>query len=43
MKTEIIKEIVSILEKVENEKVLLEIKSIINGIYKHYISGTWGR
>ena len=43
MKKEIIKEIVSILEKIEDESALREIKSIISAIYKHYIAGTWGR
>lgn len=40
-KDEIIKSIISILEKIENEKVLKEIKNIINAIYKHYVSGKW--
>lgn len=43
MKDEIIKSIVAILEKIENENVLREIKAIVNGIYKHYILGKWGR
>ena len=43
MKDEIIKSIVSMLEKIENENVLREIKAIVNGIYKHYILGKWGR
>ena len=43
MKDEIIKSIVAILEKIENESVLREIKAIVNGIYKHYILGKWGR
>lgn len=42
MKSQIIKEIVSILEKIESESVLFEIKSIILAIYKHYTAGTWG-
>ena len=43
MKEEIIKSIVAILEEIENENVLREIKAIVNGIYKHYILGKWGR
>lgn len=42
MKSQTIKEIVSVLEKIENESVLLEIKSIILAIFKHYTAGTWG-
>ena len=42
MKSQIIKEIVLVLEKIENESVLFEIKSIILAIYKHYTAGTWG-
>lgn len=42
MKSQIIKEIVSVLEKIENESVLFEIKSIILAIYKHYTAETWG-
>lgn len=43
MKKALIEQIVSILEKVEDEKVLQDIKSLINSIYKHYISGNWER
>ena len=43
MKSKTIKEIVSVLEKIESESVLFEIKSIILAIYKHYTAGTWGR
>lgn len=43
MKNEIIKSIVAILEKIENENVLREIKAVVNGIYKHYVLGKWGR
>lgn len=43
MKDEIIKSIVAVLGKIENENVLREIKAIVNGIYKHYILGKWGR
>ena len=43
MKEEIIKSIVAILEKIENENVLREIKAVVNGIYKYYILGKWGR
>lgn len=42
MKNQIIKEIVSVLEKIEDERVLFEIKSIILAIFKHYTAGTWG-
>ena len=43
MKEEIIKSIVAILEKIESENVLREIKAVVNGIYKYYILGKWGR
>ena len=40
---ELIEQINSILEKVDDEKVLQDMKSLINSIYKHYISGNWER
>ena len=43
MKNALIEQIVSILEKVDDEKVLQDMKSLINSIYKHYISGNWER
>ena len=43
MKKALIDQIVSILEKVDDEKVLQDIKSLINSVYKHYISGNWER
>lgn len=43
MKKALIEQIVSILEKVDDEKVLQDMKSLINSIYKHYISGKWER
>lgn len=43
MKKALIEQIVSILEKVDDEKVLQDIKSLINSVYKHYISGNWER
>ena len=43
MKKTLIEQIVSILEKVDDEKVLQDIKSLINSVYKHYISGNWER
>ncbi|MEE3499519.1 MAG: hypothetical protein VZS12_10455 [Ruminococcus bromii] len=42
-KTEIIEQINSILEKIDDEKVLQEMKNLINSVYKHYISGNWER
>ena len=42
-KNELIKSIVSVLEKVDDEKVLQDMKNLINGVYKHYISGNWER
>ncbi len=42
-KKEIIEQIVSILEKVEDINVLKDMYSLINGVYKHFISGKWGR
>ena len=43
MKKALIEQIVSILEKVDDEKVLQDMKSLINSIYKHFISGNWER
>ena len=43
MKKALIEQIVSILEKVDDENVLQDMKSLINSIYKHYISGNWER
>ena len=43
MKKTLIEQIVSILEKVDDEKVLQDMKNLINSIYKHYISGNWER
>lgn len=43
MKNVIIEQINSILEKVDDEKVLQDIKNLINSVYKHYISGNWER
>ena len=42
-KTELIKEINSIIEKVDDENVLKDMKNLICGVYKHYISGNWER
>ena len=41
MKKALIEQIVSILEKVDDEKLLQDMKSLINSVYKHYISGNW--
>ncbi len=41
-KKELIEKIVSILEKVEDINVLKDMLSLINGVYKHFISGHWG-
>lgn len=42
-KKEIIERINSILNKVDDEKVLREIYNLIFGIYKHFVSGNWER
>lgn len=42
-KQQLIEQINSILEKVDDENVLKEMKDLINGVYKHYISGNWER
>lgn len=42
-KSELIKEMISIIEKVDDEKVLSDMKNLINGAYKHYVLGTWER
>ena len=43
MKNVIIEQINSILEKIDDEKVLQDMKNLINSVYKHYISGNWER
>lgn len=42
-KKKLIEQINSILDKVDDEKVLQDMKKLINGVYKHYISGNWER
>lgn len=42
-KQKIIEQINEILKKVNDEKVLQDMKNLINGVYKHYISGNWER
>lgn len=42
-KKELIEQINSILDKVDDENVLKDMKELINGVYKHYISGSWER
>lgn len=42
-KNDIIEQIKSILEKVDDERVLQDMKNLINSVYKHYISGNWER
>lgn len=42
-KNELIEQINAILEKVDDEKVLQDMKNLISGVYKHYISGNWER
>ncbi len=42
-KQELIEQINEILRKVDDEKVLQDMKNLINGVYKHYISGNWER
>ena len=42
-KYELIEQMVSIMEKVDDENVLQDMKNLINGVYKHYISGNWER
>ena len=42
-KQKIIEQINDILKKVDDEKVLQDMKNLINGVYKHYISGNWER
>lgn len=40
-KQEIIKGIISIIEKVDDDQVLKDMKSLVNGVYKHYVAGEW--
>ena len=42
-KQELIEQINEILKKVDDEKVLQDMKNLINAVYKHYISGNWER
>ncbi len=42
-KEELKKRIEEIVEKVEDEGVLKDLLNLINGVYKHYISGNWER
>lgn len=42
-KQEIIEQINSVLEKVDDEKVLKDMLNLIKGIYKHYSAGKWER
>lgn len=42
-KQQLIEQINSILEKVDDKTILKEMKDLINGVYKHYISGNWER
>ncbi len=42
-KNELIEQINAILEKVDEEKVLQDMKNLINSVYKHYISVNWER
>jgi hypothetical protein len=42
-KQQLIEQINSILEKVDDETILKDMKYLINGVYKHYISGNWER
>lgn len=36
-------QIISIINKINDEKVLKDILNLVNGVYKHFISGTWER
>ena len=42
-KESIIEQIKSILDKVDDLSVLKDMLNLINGVYKHYRSGKWGR
>ncbi len=42
-KEKIINETVSIMEKVEDEKVLKDMQILINCVYRNYNQGKWGR
>lgn len=42
-KESIIEQIVSILNKVDDITVLKDMLNLINGVYKHYRFGKWGR
>ena len=42
-KKEMIERIVSILEKVQDEKILKDMWCLITGGYKHYVYGKWER
>lgn len=36
-------QIISIINKINDEKVLKDILNLVNGVYKHFIAGTWER
>lgn len=42
-KQEIIEQIVSILEKVNDVSILKDMLNLVNGVYKHFVSGKIGR
>lgn len=35
--------IISILEKIDDEKVLEDILALVGAVYKHYLAGNWER
>lgn len=43
LKKELIKKIVEIVQKIEDEAVLRDVLSIVGIVYKNYTLGKWGR
>ena len=42
-KDELVEQIISIIQKIDDARVLKDLLNIINGVYKHYINGKWER
>ena len=42
-KQEIIEQINEVLDKVDDERVLRDMKNLIDAVHRHYISGNWER
>ena len=43
LKKELIKKIVEIVQKIEDEAVLRDVLNLVRTVYKNYTRGKWGR